>query len=570
MVGCWDRTLHTMRGVVLLLIASISCATGSSDTCEAQITPLYTSVPTWTDTATLLSAHNLRSNVTALTWIQNPGQDLTPRGGGPLTPLLAVGDGAGGVHILTAQGFVVASFTPESPSAPVSALAAWYQPGALNLLVGLEDGTLQALLVPRDGLTEAAETGIPAGVAPGAAAAPLDCRSPCSIRALRLIGNAKRRRGRDGVLPGGPVLVSVLARGGLDASEPSTAFVVRVPGASEALFDRLGPALASSQPLESPGIALLARGVLTGRAFAAAGAEGLSPPEPCLGLAGDELMAAAQGPHAVHALTRAGRLASLRLGRGGRPGCTLAAQRALPPALTERDVALTAAGGHTVIVAGGGTLAAYEAGGRGSPRGPALAARQPLAAVLAAVLSRGGRLPDSEGGMGVLLEGSASGHVAVALAGQTLAIFCLAQPQGPALPRGQGLAAGAVQILQGIGMVAVVAVVLVRAHARRKHRVESVPSVERLKAFEAMLADPKTGGRGGLTSRTGLKSHAPSGARGGAGGKSKRAHRRAHSPPLRGRADTASFENLGGSEDDNDASVHMLLSELDVEVLEEG
>lgn len=68
----------------------------------------------------------------------------------------------------------------------------------------------------------------------------------------------------------------------------------------------------------------------------------------------------------------------------------------------------------------------------------------------------------------------------------------------------------------------------------------------------------------------GLKSHAPSGARGGAGGKSKRAHRRAHSPPLRGRADTASFENLGGSEDDNDASVHMLLSELDVEVLEEG
>lgn len=74
----------------------------------------------------------------------------------------------------------------------------------------------------------------------------------------------------------------------------------------------------------------------------------------------------------------------------------------------------------------------------------------------------------------------------------------------------------------------------------------------------------------GLTSRMGLKSHAPSGARGGAGGKSKRAHRRAHSPPLRGRADTASFENLGGSEDDNDASVHMLLSELDVEVLEEG
>lgn len=470
---------------------------------------------------------------------------------------------------------VLTNHSPESPSAPVSALAAWYQPGALNLLVGLEDGTLQALLVPRDGLTEAAETGIPAGVAPGAAAAPLDCRSPCSIRALRLIGNAKRRRGRDGVLPGGPVLVSVLARGGLDASEPSTAFVVRVPGASEALFDRLGPALASSQPLESPGIALLARGVLMGRAFAAAGAEGLSPPEPCLGLAGDELMAAAQGPHAVHALTRAGRLASLRLGRGGRPGCTLAAQRALPPALTERDVALTAAGGHTVIVAGGGTLAAYEAGGRGSPRGPALAARQPLAAVLAAVLSRGGRLPDSEGGMGVLLEGSASGHVAVALAGQTLAIFCLAQPQGPALPRGQGLAAGAVQvrgcgrkgrhggwgegnvdgavalprrrvgtqetgatglrvgvmpscvccprregdaplefrggiplarvnplptlpqILQGIGMVAVVAVVLVRAHARRKHRVESVPSVERLKAFEAMLADPKTGGRGG-------------------------------------------------------------------------
>ncbi len=137
MVGCWDRTLHTMRGVVLLLIASISCATGmharftcrysssstasnlswphgvgSSDTCEAQITPLYTSVSTWTDTATLLSAHNLRSNVTALSWIQNPGQDLTPRGGVPPTPLLAVGDGAGGVHILTAQGFVVASFTP--------------------------------------------------------------------------------------------------------------------------------------------------------------------------------------------------------------------------------------------------------------------------------------------------------------------------------------------------------------------------------------------------------------------------------------------------------------------------
>ncbi|RMZ55891.1 hypothetical protein APUTEX25_003857 [Auxenochlorella protothecoides] len=294
------------------------------------------------------------------------------------------------------------SCATESPSAPVSALAAWYQPGALNLLVGLEDGTLQALLVPRDGLTEAAETGIPAGVAPGAAAAPLDCRSPCSIRALRLIGNAKRRRGRDGVLPGGPVLVS--------------------------------------------------------------------------------------------------------------------------------------------------------AGGRGSPRGPALAARQPLAAVLAAVLSRGGRLPDSEGGMGVLLEGSASGHVAVALAGQTLAIFCLAQPQGPALPRGQGLAAGAVQILQGIGMVAVVAVVLVRAHARRKHRVESVPSVERLKAFEAMLADPKTGGRGGA---------------GQAGSQSGHIGERT-APPLRGRADTASFENLGGSEDDNDASVHMLLSELDVEVLEEG